>query len=80
MGFNYKVILKVLSILLLMNGTFMLLCLPFSIYYGGNDLNAILQASGITAFVGLVLFLITRNNTNNDLRKKDGGSQNHSAC
>jgi len=72
MGFNYKVILKVLSILLLMNGAFMLLCLPFSIYYGGNDSYPILLSSGITAIAGLVLFLGTRQNMNNDLRKKDG--------
>ena len=72
MAFNYKVILKVISILLLMNAAFMLLCLPFSIFYGSNDLIALLQASGITAGFGLVLWLLVRKNSNNDLRKKDG--------
>jgi len=72
MGFNYKVILKVLGILLLMNAAFMLLCLPFSIYYGGTDLYPIFLASGITAVAGILLFFGTHKNTNNDLRKKDG--------
>lgn len=72
MNFNYRVILKVLGILLLMNGAFMLLCLPFSIYYGGGDMYALLQASGITSLAGLILFLFTKTKTNNDLRKKEG--------
>ena len=72
MNFNYRVILKFLGILLLMNGGFMLFCLPFSIYYGGNDMYALLLASGSALLAGLVLFLLTRNGTNNDLRKKDG--------
>ena len=72
MAFNYKVILKVISILLLMNAAFMLLCIPFSLYYGSDDLMALLQASGITAVAGILLWLTVRKNTNNDLRKKDG--------
>ncbi|MEM8939776.1 MAG: potassium transporter TrkG [Bacteroidota bacterium] len=72
MGFNYKVIIKVISILLIMNAGFMLLCIPFSIYYGGSDLIALLKASGITIVIGFVLWLFVRRNINNDLRKKDG--------
>ncbi|GAB4237445.1 MAG: TrkH family potassium uptake protein [Ekhidna sp.] len=72
MGFNYKVILKVLSILLMMNAAFMLSCIPFSLIDGGNDLEALIMASGITAAFGAILWIITKNNTNNDMRKKEG--------
>lgn len=55
-----------------MNGGFMLLCIPFSLYFGGNDLYAFLQAAGITTLSGLLLKFLARNDTSNDLRKKDG--------
>ncbi|MEM7296643.1 MAG: TrkH family potassium uptake protein [Bacteroidota bacterium] len=72
MSFNYKVILKVLSLLLIMNGAFMLTCIPFSIYFGGNDLIALVISAAITASVGGIIWLAVRKNTNNDMRKKDG--------
>jgi len=72
MSFNYKIIFRVLGILLLMNGAFMLLCLPFSAYYGGSDMHALLQASGVTSLAGFMLFIFTGSNTNSNLRKKDG--------
>ncbi len=50
----------------------MLLCLPFSFYYGRGDSYALLLSSGITSAVGASLFLLTRKNVNNDLKKKEG--------
>ncbi|MFK7953752.1 MAG: TrkH family potassium uptake protein [Ekhidna sp.] len=70
--FNYKVILKVIGTLLMINGAFMLTCIPFSLYYGGNDLNALLISSAITALAGSILWVFTKNNKSNELRKKDG--------
>ncbi|NQZ76270.1 MAG: TrkH family potassium uptake protein [Ekhidna sp.] len=72
MHFNYKVIFKVIGILLLINGAFMLLCLPFSFYYGEGDHVALSLSAAITMGVGGLLFFFTRNLESNDLRKKDG--------
>lgn len=72
MLFNYKVILKVIGTLLVLNGAFMLTCIPFSLYYKEGDLLAILAAAGITMFVGAILWIVTRNNTSKELKKKDG--------
>ncbi|MBU2915472.1 MULTISPECIES: TrkH family potassium uptake protein [Reichenbachiella] len=72
MRFNYKVILNVLSLLILLNGAFMMTCIPFSWYFGGKDMNALL-ISGVSAMViGYVVFVITRRNRSKELKKKDG--------
>ncbi len=56
---NIKVVLKVISFLLILDGLGMLLGIPFSLYYGDNDWNALLfTGTGIIA-VGIVLFLLT---------------------
>ncbi len=56
---NIKAVLKVISFLLILDGLGMLLGIPFSLYYGDNDWNALLfTGSGIIA-VGIVLFLLT---------------------
>lgn len=70
--FNYKVIGNILGILLLINGGFMLLCLPVSLYFKESDWISIATSSGITLSVGLLLRAITRKNRSKDLRKKDG--------
>ena len=72
MRFNYKVILNVLGLLLLLNGAFMITCVPFSIYFGDGDLIAILTSGVITMAVGIIVFAITKNPKSKDLRKKDG--------
>lgn len=72
MRFNIKVIADILGILLLINGGFMALCLPVSLYYGEQDWVALLTASLITLASGFSLRLITRKNQNKELKKKDG--------
>ncbi|MEM6829480.1 MAG: potassium transporter TrkG, partial [Bacteroidota bacterium] len=75
MGFNYRVILKVISLLLGLNGFFMLTCLPFSIYYGEQSgIMAIIFASVITIVIAGMLWWLTRNKegSNTQLSKKDG--------
>lgn len=54
---NWISILKALGILLLFEGMFMLLCIPFSLYYDGVDTHAILLSAAITLISG-VLFSI----------------------
>lgn len=72
MTFNYKVIIHIIGILLMLNGVFMLLCLPFSIYYGEGDLLAISMSGAITIAAGFLAFIFTRKRKNKELRKKDG--------
>jgi trk system potassium uptake protein TrkH len=71
MRFNFKLILNLLGLLVGMNGLFMLLCLPFSVYFG-EDYTDILISAGITIGVGLPTYFLTQNQKNSELSKKDG--------
>ncbi len=72
MKLNYRVILNVMGILLVLNGIFMLTSVPFSIYYGSEDLLPVLYSAGVTLVTGFALWFSTRKNLNKDLRKRDG--------
>ncbi len=72
MKFNFKAILNIMGILLLLNGAFMALCLPFAIQYKGGDWFAIALSSAITLAVGLTLRLLTKNREHKELKKRDG--------
>jgi trk system potassium uptake protein TrkH len=70
--FNWKVIGKILGILLLMNAAFMLTCIPFTLIEHDGDLQAILLSAVITALTGGFFMYISRNRLSNDLTKRDG--------
>ena len=72
MKFNFKVIANLLGLLLLLNSAFMLLCLPFSFYYGESSWLAITISALITAGSGFSLRYFTRKNLNKELKKRDG--------
>ncbi len=72
MRFNYPVIGNVLGLLLMLNGAFMLLCIPFSIYYSEGDFLPILSAGAITSAFGGLLYFLTRNPDSKELKKRDG--------
>ncbi|MFY0592531.1 TrkH family potassium uptake protein [Roseivirga sp.] len=72
MRFNIKVIADLLGIILLINGGFMALCIPVSVYYKESDWISILIASLITIASGFLLRLVKRKNQNKELKKKDG--------
>ncbi len=72
MKFNFGAISNILGILLMMNGMFMFLCLPFAIYYKEGDLKALSVSGGVTLLAGLAAWAPTLRNGNKDLRKKDG--------
>jgi len=72
MRFNLKVIGDILGILLLINGGFMALCLPISIYYGEHDWIAITTSSLVTLGSGFLLRYLTRKKKSKELKKKDG--------
>lgn len=72
MSINWKVLFNILGLLLVFNGSFMLLCLPVSFFYENNAWEALLMASGISALTGGLTWLLTRKQQNRELRSKDG--------
>ncbi|MEQ8242876.1 potassium transporter TrkG [Fulvivirga sp.] len=71
MRFNFKQIASFSGLLLIINGIFMFLCLPFSIYY--DEPIYPLGLSGlITLLTGATIWFINRKNQNKELKKKDG--------
>lgn len=71
MRFNFKQIASFSGLLLIINGIFMFLCLPFSIYY--EEPIYPLGLSGLIALLaGGTIWFINRKNENKELKKKDG--------
>ena len=72
MKFNFKAIISILGLLLMLNGGFMLLCLPVSIYYNDGDWHALLLSGVFTLLVGLIAYALTKKQANGGLKKRDG--------
>ncbi|MEM9894804.1 MAG: TrkH family potassium uptake protein [Bacteroidota bacterium] len=72
MLFNYKVISRVIGVLLLINGLFMITCLPFSLYYKGDDFWPLIHSALIAIGFGTLFFFVGRRNSSRELKKKDG--------
>ena len=53
-------------------GIFMMLGIPFSIYYKDNDIISLLISGGFTSIIGAIIWLFTRNPENNELGKREG--------
>lgn len=71
MRLNYRAICNLLGLLLIFNGLFMWLCLPFSLYYR-ESISPILISGMITAGTGFVVWVLTKNSKNKELKKRDG--------
>lgn len=69
---NYKIIIKIIGFLLMLTGFFMMLGIPFSIYYKSDDISALLQSGIFTSAVGLIIWFFTRNQQNKELGKREG--------
>jgi len=69
---NFLQVINILSLLLVFNGAFMLLCLPISIIYNDGDWQAFLASSLISAAIGGGIWFLTRNAKREELRKRDG--------
>ena len=69
---NGKLIIKVLGLLLIIEGFFMWLCLPFSHYFQSGDFFDILLSGIITTLTGLIIWFFTRKNKNKNLGKREG--------
>jgi len=66
-----NVILNFVGFLLILEGIFMLLGIPFSLYYGDNDVNVLFFTGISTSLIGLLLFLFTKNK-DKEIRKREG--------
>ena len=71
MRFNFPLIANILGLLLFLNGSFMLFCLPFSVYYKERWW-PILVAGIITIISGATTWAATRRYQGKELKKKDG--------
>lgn len=69
---NIKVVANVLGLLIIINGVLMLVGLPFSFYFGSNDVIPILMASGLTILTGLIGWQISYTNNRHDIGKREG--------
>lgn len=69
--FNFKFIIHLLGLLLVFNGLFMLTCLGFTFYFR-EDPTPILLSALMTAGVGSIAWLGTKNVQNKELKKRDG--------
>ncbi len=73
MRFNRYLIAQLIGILLLINGFFMLLCLPFSYYFAEEGWHSSLIISGlITTGVGGTLWGASIRKSEKELKKRDG--------
>lgn len=68
---NFKIILKVIGFLLLVEGIAMLLALAVALIFGGSDTFAFLISSGINMLTGISLVLAT-SKAKKDIGKREG--------
>ncbi|OGU59138.1 MAG: potassium transporter [Ignavibacteria bacterium RBG_13_36_8] len=66
-----KIIIHIIGFLLILDGIFMLLGIPFSIYYGDNDIFILIICGLGTTLIGSILQLLTRQDTK-EISKRDG--------
>ncbi|MCB1193660.1 MAG: TrkH family potassium uptake protein [Leptospiraceae bacterium] len=73
MKFNLKVIIRILGLLTFINGFFMLLCLPFSLYYGSQDFKAIIYPGFLSILAGLFTWILfnQKSTKKQELTKRD---------
>ena len=72
MRFNLKIIGSLLGILLMINGGFMLLCLPVSLIFREGGVMPLVLSSFITVAIGGIMWFLTKNRSENTLNKRDG--------
>jgi trk system potassium uptake protein len=72
MKLHFRSIYTILGWLWLLNGGFMLLCLPVSVYYDENEWQPILLSALITMLSGSAAIYLTRNRGQEQLGKRDG--------
>jgi len=68
---NYKVILNLIGMLMLINALFMLLCVPVALYYGEEIYKSMAFSSFITAGLGAMAYFGTKN-AHKKVNRRDG--------
>ena len=68
---NFKIILKIIGFLLVLIGFFMLTGIPFSIYYKGNDIPALLISGLGTIVIGAILWFAFKVDQEDEITKRD---------
>lgn len=71
MKFNFKLIANILGLLIMLNGGFMWICLPFSIYYR-EPVWHLLASGAIAVTSGAAIWFLTQRDKNKELKKRDG--------
>ncbi|MGB0880205.1 MAG: TrkH family potassium uptake protein [Polaribacter sp.] len=68
---NFKVIYRFLGLTAVLNGVFMFIAFPFSLYHQETEKWGILNAGIITVFIGLLLYFFNKPKST-DVQKKEG--------
>jgi trk system potassium uptake protein TrkH len=68
---NFRIVAKIIGFLLILIGFFMLTGIPFSFYYGGEDISALISSSLITIFAGTILWFTSRVDKDAEISKRD---------
>lgn len=68
---NTKIIYRFLGITAILNGLFMFIAVPFSMYYNEPEKWGILNAGIITIFIGAILYFVNKP-TSTNIQKKEG--------
>ncbi|HEX9250711.1 MAG TPA: potassium transporter TrkG [Ignavibacteriaceae bacterium] len=69
---NYKIIINIIGFLIILTGIFMMLGLPFSIYYKSNDIPVILFSGITTSSIGFTAWFTTRKTDRHEVGKREG--------
>lgn len=69
---NWNIIIKITGLILIIEGFFLLSCLPVSWHFGGNDFSSILISGLVILILGFILWYFKRSVNQKDVSKKDG--------
>ena len=76
---NTKIIFRFLGITAILNGLFMFIAVPFSVYHNESAAWGILNAGGITVITGLLLYFLNKPK-NTIIQKKEGYLISYPCC
>ncbi len=69
---NFKLVLRIIGFLLLIEGFFMFLGIPFALYYKESSYLSLLYSGLITSGIGALFFLVLRKHTKKIIGKREG--------
>ena len=69
---NVRIVTKVIGFLLILIGLFMLLGIPFSIYYGSDDILSLLVSGLGTSAIGAIMWIANKVEYKDEISQRDG--------